>query len=277
MRIVLTNDDGIEDYQRRLLPLARPLATFAEVTVVVSSRDRSGSSHFTSLGSRKRALESCLRHVCPQTEDTRRIEVHEVEGYPADCVLLAVRGILRHQPPDLVISGLNGGPNLGISWLHSGTVGAARMAACYGIPALAVSGVDFGHDGAVENIAEWLARLARSPVVKDLEPGQYLTVGIPKADPHSIRGIRIARRSPALGAVYLERTQDPRRLNAGAPERTVWLSQPPEEMADPPPGTDLDLYRQGYIVLTPMRADEHDDRVLEAWKTGPLDIPAWRP
>lgn len=138
LRIVITNDDGVEDLEDRLYPLAKALMPFAETYIVIPSQDRSGSTHFTSIGKHKRALESELLYVKEKTEETERLEIHAVMGCPADCVSLAVGGILRDNPPDLVISGINGGANLGDAWLGSGTIGAARMAAFYGIPAIAV-------------------------------------------------------------------------------------------------------------------------------------------
>ena len=202
------------------------------------------------------------------------IEVHAVEGYPADCVYLALRGILRHDPPDVVISGLNGGPNLGGGWLHSGTIGAARIAAVSGVPAVAVSGVDFDRDGDVGLIARWLAGLVRAPAVRQLEAGQYLTVGIPRGRLDDIRGIRIAPRSPSLGAPDFE-LGGQIRSRADLPRRTAWLMQPPAELAEPPPGSDIDLYRRGYIVVTPMRADEHDYGLLAAWADHFPELPDW--
>lgn len=271
LRIVVTNDDGIEDLEDRLLPLAEALVPFAETYIVIPSRDRSGSTHFTSIGKYKRVLESELIYVREKTEDSERLEIHVVEGFPADCVSLALGGILHGKPPDLVISGINGGANLGDAWLGSGTIGAARMAAHYGIPALAVSGINDNLEGAVEAVTEWVARLARSQIVLDLEPGQYITVGLPRVKPADIKGIRIAPRAPRVRTGHFERLQ----VLRGEEERTVWLAQPPPEITTPPEGTDMALYEKGYIIITPMRADEHDYPMLQRLDDSLDEIPGW--
>lgn len=273
MRIVVTNDDGIEDLEDRLIPLAYALIPFAETYIVIPSQDRSGSTHLTSIGKHKRALESELIYVKEKTEDSERLEIHIVEGFPADCVCLAVGGILRGNPPDLLISGINSGPNLGDGWLGSGTIGAARMAAYYGIPAVAISGIDDDLEGAVEAVADWVSRLVRSQIVLGLEPGQYLTVGLPRVDPEKIRGIRIAPRAPRLGTGYFERTQKLRDNE----KWTIWLGQPPPEASVPPTETDVALYAEGYIVITPMRVDEHDYPMLKTLGDRLDEIPAWSP
>lgn len=272
LRIVITNDDGIEDLEDRLYPLAKALMPFAETYIVIPSRDRSGSSNFISIGKYKRVLESELIHVEKRTERTERLEIHIVEGFPADCVSLALGGILRDKPPDLVISGINGGANLGDAWLGSGTVGAARMAAFYGIPAIAISGINDDLEGAVEAVTSWVARLARSSLVLNLEPGQYLTVGLPRLKPAEIKGIRIAPRAPSLGTGYFERTQ---RLR-GAERRTAWLAQLPQEMTSPPEGTDMALYEEDYIIITPMRVDEHDYPLLKRLAESLDELPDWK-
>lgn len=271
LRIVITNDDGIEDLEDRLYPLARALMPFAETYIVIPSQDRSGSTHFTSIGKHKRSLESELLYVKEKTEETERLEIHAVVGYPADCVSLAIGGIIRNKPPDLVISGINGGANLGDAWLGSGTIGAARMAAFYGIPAIAVSGINDNLEGAVEAVTGWIAKLARSPLVLNLESGQYLTVGLPRLEPENIKGIRIAPRAPRLGAGYFERTQGLR----GEENRSVWLAQIPSELAIPPAGTDLALYEEDYIIITPMRVDEHDYPMLKKLADNLDKVPAW--
>lgn len=272
LRIVITNDDGVEDLEDRLYPLAKSLLPFAETYIVIPSQDRSGSSHFTSIGKHKRSLESELLYIGEKTDETERLEIHAVMGYPADCVMLAVGGILHGKPPDLVIAGINSGANLGDAWLGSGTIGAARMAAFYGIPAIAISGINVNIEGAVEAVTDWIARLALSPLVLNLEPGQYLTVGLPRLKPEDIKGIRIAPRSPSLGTGHFERTQ----RVTGAENRSVWLAQIPSEMVAPPAGTDIALYEDDYIIITPMRVDEHDYPMLKKLAGSLDELPAWK-
>ena len=271
-RIILTNDDGVEDLEDRLIPLASALASFAEVYVVVSSRDRSGSTNYSSIGKEQRTLESELIYTQEKSREKQRVEVHVVEGFPADCVALAVNGLLRGSPPDLVISGINGGPNLGDSWIGSGTIGAARMAAFYGVPALAVSGINDKLEGAVEAVTGWIAKLVQSKVVQDLEPGQYLTIGLPRVEPSMIKGIRIAKRAPSIGVGYFESVGE---VLGEEGRRTIWLAKPAPNLNPTPDGSDIALYAEGYIIITPMRIDEHDNAMLEYLKTHAEILPTW--
>ncbi len=272
LRIVLTNDDGVEDLEDRLIPLARALAPFAEVYIVVSSRDRSGSTNYSSIGKEKRTLESEFIYKQEKTSESHLVEVHVVEGFPADCVSLAVKGILRDAPPDLVISGINGGPNLGEAWSGSGTIGAARAAAFFGIPALAVSGINDKLDGSVEAATRWIAKLVQSQLVQNLEPGQYLTIGLPRTEPSKIKGIRIAKRSQSLGNGHFEPVGV---VNGEDGKRTIWLAHPAPRHLRPSEESDIALYQKGYIIITPMHIDEHDNEMLSYLKTHHSMLPAW--
>jgi len=131
-RVLITNDDGIDD------PGIRALATaFAEVTetwVVAAMQDRSGTSNFMSVRADNPTCEMEQRDL------GAGITAYALDGYPADCVLVAARGLMQDNPPDLVISGINGGPTLRADGFGSRTVGAARTAALGGLPAIAVSG-----------------------------------------------------------------------------------------------------------------------------------------
>lgn len=140
-----------------------------------------------------------------------------------------------------------------------------------GFPQSPSSGINDNLEGAVEAVTGWIARLARSPLVLNLEQGQYLTVGLPRQEPVNIKGIRVAPRAPRLGAGYFERTQGLR----GEENRSVWLAQIPLERAVPPAGTDIALYEEDYIIITPMRVDEHDYPMLKKLAENLDGVPAW--
>lgn len=106
-----------------------------------------------------------------------------------DCILLALKGLMKDNPPDLVISGINGGPNLGFDWLASGTIGAARIAAYWGVPSIAVSGMKEEIPGALDAAVNWVVKLSQSDLVRQLKPIQYLTVSIPYIPLVEIKGI----------------------------------------------------------------------------------------
>lgn len=257
-RVLITNDNGLDD--PKIVALARAFAPHAETWVVAPREDRSGSTHFISV-SRTGRLEATPREL------GHGIRAWAVDGYPADCVLLARYGLMRDALPDLVVSGINGGPNLAHDWLGSGTVGAARMAAYLGVPAIAVSGLDDDIPGAVEAATRWVVALAQSEAVRTLTSGQYLTVSLPRVAPSAIAGVRVARRAGLLLDLSFDAS--------GGTDGKVWkLAMTPRNPAVEP-GRDAALYEARYIVVVPMRADEHDEP-LESRLTG-QSLPTWNP
>jgi len=258
-RVLITNDNGLTD--PKIVALALAFAPHAETWVVAPAENRSGSSHYLS-ASQSGQLVSAPRDLGPG------IRAWAVNGYPADCVLLALFGIMQGAPPDLVISGINGGPNLAHDWLGSGTIGAARMAAYAGFPAVAVSGLDDDIPGAVEAATRWVVGLAQSPAVRQLKPGQYLTVSMPRIQPSKIRGVRVARRAGLLLRISFA-TAD------AAGNQQVWKLATTSLDPSSSPGRDAALYAAGYIVVVPMRADEHEDEdFLRRLATQDL-LPPW--
>lgn len=255
-RVLITNDNGIDD--PKIAALARAFAARAEVWVVAPDGDRSGSGTYVVV-TRMGALTAEPRDLGPD------IRAFAVNGFPADCVLLAFLGLMKDSPPDLVVSGINGGPNLGSDWMFSGTVGAARVAALAGVPAIAVSGVDDDIPGAADAAAAWVARLAGNDLVRDLGPRGYLTVSIPAVPPAEIKGIRVTDRAP------LELVP---RLEAG--DQGMWFVTGTDTLAAAPSGdsdqaagdSDQAAWDAGYIVLVPMRADEVDQQRLLRWQRG---------
>lgn len=260
-RVLVTNDNGIDD--PKIVALARAFVELApestEVWVVAPDRDRSGSGSYLAL-TRTGTLRVEPRDLGPG------IRAFAVDGYPADCVAIALLGIMSDAPPDLVVSGINGGANLGIDWMFSGTIGAARTAALIGLPAIAVSGLDDDIPGAMDAAVRWVVRLASHALVRELAPGDYLTVSLPRAAPDRIRGVRFADRAPLHTVPRVERTDD------GA-----WHVTGEETIGRPPhAGSDQAAWDAGYIVIVPMRADEVDHvRLLELWRHG--NLPGWPP
>ena len=261
-RVLITNDDGIEE--EKLGYLAAAFSKVAETYVFASYFDRSGSSNYLSLGKYQLTLEARLVASYPN------LKFYAVNGFPADCVMLGLLGVLRDNPPDIVISGINGGTNEGHEWFGSGTIGAARMAAFAGIPAIAFSGLDDDDEAAVEAVNAWAVRLAQSSIARSLKPGQYLTVSFPRIPPDQIKGVRIARRSSHTTEYSLTKAGE----SAGS---DVWIMHVRPNAFKPEEGTDSDLLSQGYIVIVPMSVDEHDYQLLKELQNGSDDIPAWKP
>ena len=262
-KVVITNDDGIDD--DGLNALAKAFAAEAETFVIVPMENRSGSTNYVSA--------IATRSLTVQRRDLGDgITAYAVDGYPADAVVSAIAVLLADDPPDLVISGINNGPNLSDDAYLSGTVGAARMAAFAGIPAIAVS----GHNNEPETlaaIARWVIALARTRLVRELEPRQYLTVSVPQVSLSEIAGVEIVRRGPWPYSVSLE----PDTEFAGQPGREVWRLRFSARSVAPPPGTDLHALGENRIAIVPMRVDEHDYGLLERLLAAGTELPAWPP
>ncbi len=256
-RILITNDNGIDDV--KLVELARAFARQGETWVVAPDRDRSGTgSHVTFPATGQLEVE--------RRDIGDGIEAFAVAGTPGDCVALALMGMMENNPPDLVISGINGGANVGAAWMFSGTVGAARVAAL-GIPAVAVSGLDDDLPGAVDAAVEWVVRLADHEVVTSLRPGEYLTVSLPRIHPSEIQGIRIVDRAPAMAAPKFA-SED------GATWRIVGMI---ESTAPTPADSDRAALDNGFIAVVPMRLDEVNLERLAQWRRQDMQLPAWQP
>jgi 5'-nucleotidase len=262
-RVLITNDNGIEDV--KIVELARAFSRVAETYVVAPLEDRSGSTHYLT-ATQKGTLRVERRHI------GEGIHAYAVDGFPADCVLLALAGIMQDNPPDLVISGINGGPNLGKDWLFSGTIGAARVASFAGLPAIAVSGLDDDMTDAVDAANRWVVHLAQSPLVRELKPHQYLTISIPRVEPEEIKGVRVAKRARLLERpVFAKATDD--NLDSG---QEIWRIVGIQEMEYlVPKDSDIALYNEGYIVVVPMICDEHDSQLLLQLKKEEESLPEW--
>lgn len=258
-RILITNDNGIDD--PKLIALARAFATRAETWVVAPAEDQSGRGASLKLP-RAGAVGVERRDLGPG------IEAFAVDGYPADCVLVAAGGILRDRPPTLVVSGINGGANVGAEWLFSGTVGAARVAAYVGLPAIAVSGLDDDIPGAVEAAVDWVVRFSEHRAVRELEPGEYLTVSLPPGGASDVLGVRVADRAPLSRGPSVDYDEA-----SGVCKITGMFSMdvPLSVIADER------LRSDGMVVVVPMRVNEVDGARLLQWIRSDPGLPAWLP
>jgi 5'-nucleotidase len=260
--VLVTNDDGVDS--RGMVELARAFAREAETYVVAPLHDCSGSADYVSVYS-KHVLEVQERNL------GAGIRAYAVDGYPGDCVVLALRGLMSDHVPDLVVSGINGGPNLGDDWLASGTIGAARIAASLGVPAIAVSGLDESAPEAAAAAAGWVVRMAHSKLVRDLRGGQYLTVSLPRTPPSEFKGVRVAERAGMLFDLRLGRIPD----EASGDGVARWALQIPRPIAPTRSTCDAALYQAGCVVIVPMRADEHDRELLSRLLERPETLSGW--
>lgn len=262
--ILITNDDGIEDIDR-LLALARAVANQAEkVSVIVSSVDRSGHSNFSAIGKGQSVLEVTCEYV------EQNIGVYSIPDNPADCVLLGLGGLFD-ETPDLVLSGINSGSNIGRGWFASGTIGAVRTAAFLGVKAVAFSGFDDDQEESYKEIPNWISQFIDSELIEKMQNGDYITVGIPKISLDKIKGVKISDR-----ATHFDRPDAIRfkKVFGDSPyedeNTTIWAVSKygiDREMRDEI------LIEEGYIVITPMSVNENAPKLLK--KMGGLKLPAF--
>ncbi|MCP5048620.1 MAG: hypothetical protein GY940_15730 [bacterium] len=263
-RVLITNDNGISDV--KIIELARAFSEIAETYVVSAMTDRSGTGNFMSIVREKTSVRVEKRDLGPG------ITAYALDGYPADCVLWAFRGLLKDKLPDLVVSGINGGPNLGFSWFNSGTVGAARTAALGGMPVIAVSGLKQSIPGAVKAATDWVVRLSQSSIVRNLKNGQYLTVSIPRVAPSEIKGIKIVPRALPEASNIPFFTRDETKNTK--PNSEIWKINPPP--AQPKPTGDIAAYVQNYIAIVPMNVNEVDKARIPELRKLQSTLPPWQ-
>jgi 5'-nucleotidase len=233
-RILLSNDDGI--HAPGIRALAEGLSAVGEVSIMAPLTEQSAASHALTLHHPLRVKETGPRAFA-------------VDGTPTDCVLLAVREFLPHRP-DLVVSGVNQGPNMGEDVIYSGTVAAAMEGAILGIPSMAVSlasweAADFAPAVAVAAaLAE--ALLASGP------PSRFLVnVNVPPVPREAIRGVRVTRLGTRVYNDAIIRNVDPR----GRPYYWIGGAVPSWE---PSPDTDFAAVEEGCVSLTPLLLDITD-------------------
>lgn len=259
--VLITNDDGIDDPGLRALVEA--FAPRVKTYVVAPMENKSGSTNYM-LALSARSLEVERRDLMDG------VVAYAVDGYPADAVALAIGGLLD-EPPDLVVSGVNGGPNLQGDWSLSGTVGAPRMAAVLGVPGIAVSGYSPDHMETLAAAAAWVVELAHSSLVRELEPGGYLTVSVPRVALSEIQGVSVVSRAPRSWTLDFSAAEEA----ASQPGRQLWRLQFTPHETTPEEGTDVHAYRANRIAVVPMRVDENDRGTLEQLLRSGARLPAW--
>jgi 5'/3'-nucleotidase len=257
-RVLITNDDGIDN--PRLIALAEAFAEVAEVVVVAPMTNCSGSTNYISAFQRK--------ELAVEPRDLGEgITAWAVDGFPGDCVMLAVTGLMAENPPDLVVSGVNSGPNLADAYLASGTIGAVRIAAQMGLPAIAYSNLKVDDPTMMTAVPRWCVQLALEPVSQDLKPGEYLTVNFPDGPASEVKGACWA----GLGGQVFHDAFEP----AGEDDqgRSIWRNRFWFDEGDnQPPLGDVTRQRAGWITISPMRLGDLDEPRLEA--AG--ELPQWR-
>jgi 5'-nucleotidase len=257
MRVLLTNDDGI--FAKGIEALYQTLQAEHEVTVVAPETEQSAVGHAITMMDPLR-VKSVNRNGA--------FFGYALNGTPADCVKLAVTELLE-PPPEVVVSGINMGSNVGVNVIYSGTVSAATEGTVLGIPSVAVSMDSFeATDFAVA--ASFTLSLLRLIRQNGLPPGVLLNVNVPKVSADQIQGVRVTRQGEAKFLDRYDRRVDPRN------HVYYWLCG-----STPNPATEVDTdayaVAANYISVTPIHYDLTHYPMLEVLKKWPLAEPRIEP
>lgn len=253
MKILVSNDDGV--FAQGLRTLVEGLHEAGhQVTVVCPDRERSATGHGLT-------LHKPLRAEAADTLFPPKVQAWACSGTPADCVKLALSALVE-TPPDIVISGINHGPNLGTDVLYSGTVSAAMEGTIEGIPSVAVSLASFaGRDFAPA--AQFIVNLLQRLASETLAPDMLLNVNVPALPSQDIQGVRVTRQGIRRYEDLFEKRVDPRGKSyfwlAGEVVTEVedplsWQGWPPSiQSAVEAIPTDVEAIQQGLISITPLQ------------------------
>ncbi len=241
--VLLTNDDGISARGLQVLEESLRAMGRYRLTVVAPSEQQSASSHSLTLTTPLRVLDAGPARFA-------------ITGTPTDCVLVAIEHILRGDPPDLVVSGINHGPNMGEDVTYSGTVAAAMEGAILGIPSYALSLAGW-HPQEWGGAAAFVRGVLPDLLARPLPAGALLNINIPERPAPELRGVRVARLGSRVYHDVITSQNDPR----GRP--FLWIGGHGPTWVDDP-DTDFALSQQGYVVVTPLKVDlTHHELVRE--------------
>ena len=243
MRILLTNDDGVNATGLKVLEgIARKFSE--DIWVVAPTEEQSGAGHSLTLTQPVRLRRLGERRFC-------------VTGTPTDAVMMAIAHIMKDHRPDLVLSGVNRGANLGEDVTYSGTVSAAMEGALAGIPSIALSQC-YARQGMGDSVpfaaAEaWAERVLRPIVESRMEPRTLVNINFPALAPDEVRGIRVAQQGLRdYGRLRIDQRTDPRGYDY------FWFGLGPM-IETPSHSTDLEAIADGYVAVTPLHLDlTHD-------------------
>jgi len=257
LRILITNDDGINAPGLSVLrEIAEDLAgPDGEVWTVAPAFEQSGVAH-------------CISFTRPMMVSKMSERTYAAEGSPADCVLAALHDIMKDARPDLVLSGVNRGNNSAENALYSGTLGAAMEAALQGVRAVALSqyygpankDLDDQFEAARGHGLATMRTLLERGVWTEDDYGIFYNINFPPVPSAEVKGIKAARqgfrRDMGFGV---------QPVSSPSGRQFLWVTGAPQQQPTSP-GSDADVNLQGYISVTPMRADLTAHDVMEALK-----------
>jgi 5'-nucleotidase len=246
MRILITNDDGINAPGLKILQaIATEIAgPEGSVTTVAPAFEQSGVGH-------------CISYTHPMMLIELADGRFAAEGSPADCVLAGLHEVMKDAPPDLVLSGVNRGNNSAENTLYSGTIGGAMEAALQGIPAIALSqyygpanvNAEDPFDASAQHGVEVIRRILSHMPEENGGYRLFYNVNFPPVLAPDVKGIRVAAQGMRTGKGF---STEPHLSPSG--RRFLWIKGGDQQRRTAP-GTDAELNLQGYVSVTPMRAD----------------------
>ena len=240
-RILIVNDDGIDGPGIKLLERIA-LELTDDVWVVAPDEERSGASQSISISHPIRYIQRDDRHF-------------SVRGTPADCALLGINEFLGDRKPDILLSGINSGPNLAEDILYSGTCAAAKEGALLGIPSVALSQMrSYNEPANWDTSARFLPAIIRQLLEMEWQTGGYINVNVPNIPADKITGVQITRQGqrPPGGFIPIRRVDE-----RHVPYYWIKISPSESELVE---GTDLHAVAHGAISVTPMTLDTTCDR-----------------
>ncbi|MDQ3140076.1 MAG: 5'/3'-nucleotidase SurE [Pseudomonadota bacterium] len=239
MRILLTNDDGVNAAGLKLLEqVARSFSD--DIWIVAPAEEQSGTGHSLTLTRPVRLRQLGERRFC-------------VTGTPTDAVMMAIAHVMKDARPDLILSGINRGANLGEDVTYSGTVSAAMEGALAGIPSIALS-QSYAREGMGDTVpfaaAEaWAERVLRPIIATPMEPRTLVNINFPALAPDAVQGVRVVQQGLRdYGRLRIVERTDPRGY------QYFWFGLGPM-IETPGHMTDLEAVADGYVAVTPLHLD----------------------
>lgn len=251
MRILLTNDDGFDaPGMKVLLDIAQTLSN--DLWIVAPSEEQSGAGHSLTL-------------TRPLRVRQRGDQQYSVDGTPTDSVMMAVARIMKDGPPDLILSGVNRGANLGEDVTYSGTVSAAMEGALAGIPSIALSQSyargDMGNDVPFDAASSWGERVLRPLVKQSMDHRTLVNINFPAVPAGDVKGVRVVSQGIRdYGRLQIVSNRDPRGFEYH------WFGLGPM-VETPAHSTDLEAIEDGYVSVTPLHLDLTHYESIETLKS----------
>lgn len=245
-KILVTNDDGV--YAPGIFALWEAMCALGEVSVVAPESEKSAVGHAITISDPIRIETVSKRNG---------LSGYAVKGTPSDCVKVAVNGLLKTRP-DIVVSGINAGANVGNNIIYSGTVSAATEGTMLGIPSVAFS-LDALRGGDFTSTESIVQRIIRAVLKNGLPPGVLLNVNIPDKPINQQKGIKVTRQ----GSLYIRDTLDGREDPRG--RQYFWMTGEKVD-EDQNPEFDGVALEEGYVSVTPIHYQLTCDEFVEPLK-----------